>query len=113
MRSLFLLLIALSFSYVFGEQIFPVHIGSIFGGGGGGGSGVSSGSSREPKYKIEFHPEESPFHPDLADECPKVLFKDSLLFKILKECWHSCLTMVLCIDDIGELGNKSGFRRFC
>ncbi|KAK2450622.1 protein OS-9 protein [Trifolium repens] len=62
MKSLLLLLIALSFSYVIAEQIFPVHIGSIFGGGGGGG--VSSGSSREPKYKIEFHPEESPFHPD-------------------------------------------------
>ncbi|XP_004488513.1 protein OS-9 homolog [Cicer arietinum] len=61
MRSLLLLLIALSFSYVFAEHIFPVHIGSIFGGGGGGGS---SGSSREPKYKIEFHPEDSPFHPD-------------------------------------------------
>lgn len=66
MRLLFLLFIALSFTYVFAEQIFPVHIGSIFGGGGGGGS--SSGSSREPKYKIEFHPEDSPFHPDNDQE---------------------------------------------
>ncbi|CAI8587347.1 unnamed protein product [Vicia faba] len=65
MRSLLLLLIALSFSYVFAENAFPVHIASIFGGGGGGGGGGGrSGSSREPKYKIEFHSEESPFHPD-------------------------------------------------
>ncbi|CAL5186895.1 unnamed protein product [Lathyrus oleraceus] len=63
MRSLILLFTALSFSYVFAESAFPVHIGSIFSGIGGGGGG-SSGSSREPKYKIEFHPEESPFHPD-------------------------------------------------
>ncbi|XP_058753438.1 protein OS-9 homolog [Vicia villosa] len=65
MRSLFLLfIVALSFSYAFAESAFPVHIGSIFGGIGGGGGGGSRGSSREPKYKIEFHPEESPFHPD-------------------------------------------------
>ncbi|XP_058722918.1 protein OS-9 homolog [Vicia villosa] len=66
MRSFILLfIVALSFSYAFAESAFPVHIGSIFGGiGGGGGGGGSRGSSREPKYKIEFHPEESPFHPD-------------------------------------------------
>lgn len=36
-----------------------IYTGSIFGGRTGG----NSGSSREPKYKIEFHPEDSPFHP--------------------------------------------------
>lgn len=56
MRALFLFFVLFSFSYAT-EQIFPAHIGSIFGGGGGG-------RSREPKYKIEFHPEDSPFHPD-------------------------------------------------
>ncbi|GFS35707.1 ER lectin-like protein [Actinidia rufa] len=35
------------------DQIFPPHAGGTF-----------SRSSREPKYKIEFHPEDSPFHPD-------------------------------------------------
>ncbi|PSS36131.1 Protein OS-9 like [Actinidia chinensis var. chinensis] len=35
------------------DHIFPPHVGGTF-----------SRSSREPKYKIEFHPEDSPFHPD-------------------------------------------------
>ncbi|KAI8565667.1 hypothetical protein RHMOL_Rhmol03G0278200 [Rhododendron molle] len=38
---------------VLADQIFPSHAGGTFG-----------SSSREPKYKIEFHPEDSPFHPD-------------------------------------------------
>jgi len=38
---------------VLADQIFPTHSGGTFG-----------SSSREPKYKIEFHPEDSPFHPD-------------------------------------------------
>jgi protein OS-9 len=38
---------------VFADQIFPAHTGSTFG-----------RSSREPKYKLEFHPEDSPFLPD-------------------------------------------------
>lgn len=37
---------------VFAEQIFPTHGGSL------------GRSSREPKYDIEFHTEDSPFHPD-------------------------------------------------
>ncbi|KAG2713403.1 hypothetical protein I3760_04G175000 [Carya illinoinensis] len=37
----------------FADQIFPGHVGGTFG-----------HSFREPKYKIEFHPEDSPFHPD-------------------------------------------------
>ncbi|XAR66833.1 hypothetical protein NMG60_11013182 [Bertholletia excelsa] len=42
------------FSHVaFADQIFAGHAGGSF-----------SRSSREPKYKIEFHPEDSPFHPD-------------------------------------------------
>ncbi|KAA8535205.1 hypothetical protein F0562_030208 [Nyssa sinensis] len=38
---------------VLADQIFPAHAGGTFG-----------RSSREPKYKIEFHSEDSPFHPD-------------------------------------------------
>ncbi|XP_041007990.1 protein OS-9 homolog isoform X2 [Juglans microcarpa x Juglans regia] len=37
----------------FADQIFPGHVGGTFG-----------HSFREPKYKIEFHAEDSPFHPD-------------------------------------------------
>ncbi|KAL6974042.1 Protein OS-9, partial [Sarracenia purpurea var. burkii] len=37
----------------FADQIFPAHAGGSF-----------SRSSREPKYKIEFHADNSPFHPD-------------------------------------------------
>ncbi|XP_027069314.1 protein OS-9 homolog [Coffea eugenioides] len=38
---------------VFSDQIFPAHTGGSF-----------SRSSREPKYKIEFHTDDAPFHPD-------------------------------------------------
>ncbi|KAA8535197.1 hypothetical protein F0562_030200 [Nyssa sinensis] len=38
---------------VLADQIFPAHAAGTFG-----------RSSREPKYKIEFHSEDSPFHPD-------------------------------------------------
>ncbi|KAK3007649.1 hypothetical protein RJ639_013883 [Escallonia herrerae] len=38
---------------VLADQIFPAHPGGTF-----------SRRSQEPKYTIEFHPEESPFHPD-------------------------------------------------
>ncbi|KAB5551871.1 PROTEIN OS-9 [Salix viminalis] len=38
---------------VLADQIYLTHAGSTF-----------SRSSREPKYQIEFHSEESPFHPD-------------------------------------------------
>ncbi|KAL4564054.1 hypothetical protein LXL04_028104 [Taraxacum kok-saghyz] len=48
-----LLLSASFFNYdVSADQIFPTHGGSL------------SRSSREPKYDIEFHTEDSPFHPD-------------------------------------------------
>nr|AFK33913.1 unknown [Lotus japonicus] len=67
-RALILLLI---FTHAFAEQIFPVHIASIFGGGGGGGG---TSSSREPKYKIEFHPEDSPFHPE--DDQESIIMPD-------------------------------------
>ncbi|CAI0542638.1 unnamed protein product [Linum tenue] len=58
MRSLLPLLVlgALS-TYVLADQILPAHVGGSF-----------SRSSREPKYKMEFHPEEAPFHPDEDQE---------------------------------------------
>ncbi|XP_011020244.1 PREDICTED: protein OS-9 homolog [Populus euphratica] len=40
-------------NHVLADQIYPTHAGGTF-----------SRSSREPKYQIEFHSEESPFHPD-------------------------------------------------
>ncbi|CAL0320170.1 unnamed protein product [Lupinus luteus] len=53
-----LFLILLSYfvfvTHAFSQQIFPANLGSTFGGG----------SSHEPKYKIEFHQQHSPFHPD-------------------------------------------------
>ncbi|XP_017983176.1 PREDICTED: protein OS-9 homolog isoform X2 [Theobroma cacao] len=39
-------------SNVLADQIFPSHVAGTFG-----------RSSREPKYKIEFHTEDSPYHP--------------------------------------------------
>ncbi|CAA3010802.1 OS-9 homolog [Olea europaea subsp. europaea] len=45
--------IDLLYDVVFSDQIIPVHTGETFG-----------LSSREPKFKIEFHAEDSPFHPD-------------------------------------------------
>ncbi|XP_023634544.1 protein OS-9 homolog [Capsella rubella] len=41
-----------SISYVRSDQIFPAHLVGTF-----------SRNNREPKYKIEFLPEDSPFHP--------------------------------------------------
>ncbi|CAI9100916.1 OLC1v1038106C1 [Oldenlandia corymbosa var. corymbosa] len=50
--------IALLFlNLAFADQIIPAHTGASF-----------SRSSREPKYKIEFHPEDAPFHPDEDQE---------------------------------------------
>ncbi|KAJ8634913.1 hypothetical protein MRB53_009180 [Persea americana] len=56
---LFFLLLSLDlFSKYSAEQIFSAHtVGGSFG-----------RSSREPKYKIEFHPLDSPFHPDEDQE---------------------------------------------
>ncbi|XP_076900760.1 protein OS-9 homolog [Bidens hawaiensis] len=48
-----LLIFAIFFNYdVVSQQIFPTHAGGL------------SRASREPKYDIEFHTEDSPFHPD-------------------------------------------------
>ncbi|KAL9314463.1 hypothetical protein ACSQ67_019915 [Phaseolus vulgaris] len=69
MRSLFLLFILFSFTYA-SEQIFPAHIGSIFGGAGSTGGG----RSREPKYNIEFHSQDSPFIPD--DDQESIIIPD-------------------------------------
>ncbi|CAA7022934.1 unnamed protein product [Microthlaspi erraticum] len=41
-----------SSSYVYPDQIFPAHLVGTF-----------SRNNREPKYNIEFLPEDSPFHP--------------------------------------------------
>ncbi|CAI0388935.1 unnamed protein product [Linum tenue] len=59
MRSLWLLLVVVGAvsSCVLADQILPAHVGGSF-----------SRSSREPKYKMEFHPEEAPFHPDEDQE---------------------------------------------
>ncbi|XP_044472217.1 protein OS-9 homolog [Mangifera indica] len=43
--------------YVLADQIYPTQLGVAFG-----------RSSREPKYKIEFHSEDSPFHPEDGQE---------------------------------------------
>ncbi|KAG8372662.1 hypothetical protein BUALT_Bualt12G0089900 [Buddleja alternifolia] len=48
-----IVLASLFYDVVFSDQIIPAHTGSTFG-----------RSSREPKFKIDFHSEESPFHPD-------------------------------------------------
>ncbi|KAM7508276.1 hypothetical protein LguiA_018729 [Lonicera macranthoides] len=57
MRRILLWFILLSINLftlgVLADQIFPAHTGGTFG-----------RSSREPKYKIEFHQEDSPFQPD-------------------------------------------------
>ncbi|XP_071729578.1 protein OS-9 homolog [Rutidosis leptorrhynchoides] len=52
MRILLLLIIGLFSFNVLADQIFPTHSGGL------------SRSSREPKYDIEFHTEDSPFFPD-------------------------------------------------
>lgn len=45
--------IDLWYDVVISDQIIPVHTGGTFG-----------PSSREPKFKIEFHSQDSPFYPD-------------------------------------------------
>ncbi|XP_015582774.1 protein OS-9 homolog [Ricinus communis] len=58
MRFLWLIIVVYTFCrHVLADQIFPGHVGGTF-----------SRSSREPKYKIELHPEDSPFHPDDGQE---------------------------------------------
>ncbi|WCJ29946.1 hypothetical protein M5689_011544 [Euphorbia peplus] len=54
MRLIWLIVVFYSIcNIVIADQIFPGHLGSTF-----------TRTSREPKYKIEFHPQDSPFHPD-------------------------------------------------
>ena len=54
----FLLVVSWALSnYVIADQIFPAHVG-----------GTHSHSSREPKYKIEFHSEDSPYQPAEEDQ---------------------------------------------
>ncbi|KAF5725851.1 protein OS-9-like [Tripterygium wilfordii] len=54
MRLLWLILVSYTLCRVVrSDQILSAHVGGTFG-----------RSSREPKYKIEFHPEDSPFRPD-------------------------------------------------
>lgn len=54
---------------VLADQIFPAHTGGSF-----------SHSSQEPKYKIEFHTEESPFLPDDDQESVVMPNKDGEKF---------------------------------
>uniref|UniRef100_A0A2P2JV18 Protein OS-9 homolog n=3 Tax=Rhizophora mucronata TaxID=61149 RepID=A0A2P2JV18_RHIMU len=58
MKSLWVFLVFfIVWNKVIGDQILAAHVGGTF-----------SRSSREPKYKIEFHPEDSPYHPDDGQE---------------------------------------------
>ncbi|KAL6523580.1 Protein OS-9 [Orobanche gracilis] len=57
MSNTWLCVVILLFAFLFGDvvlsdQIIPAHTGGTFG-----------RSSREPKFQIEFHSEDSPFHP--------------------------------------------------
>ncbi|XVF47992.1 hypothetical protein PTKIN_Ptkin03bG0154800 [Pterospermum kingtungense] len=61
-------------SSVLADQIFPSHVAGTFG-----------RSYREPKYKIEFHTEDSPYHPT-PDELLEVL-KDRCFIR--QEGWWS------------------------
>ncbi|XP_038710149.1 protein OS-9 homolog isoform X1 [Tripterygium wilfordii] len=55
MRLLWLILVSYTLCrLVRADQIFSAHVAG----------GTFGRSSHEPKYKIEFHPEDSPFHPD-------------------------------------------------
>ncbi|KAI4344214.1 hypothetical protein L6164_011465 [Bauhinia variegata] len=64
MRVLYFIIISYCiFNNVLADQIFTAHPGWTFG-----------RSSREPKYKIEFHPEDSPFHPD--DDQESIIMPD-------------------------------------
>ncbi|TYJ02509.1 hypothetical protein E1A91_A13G234300v1 [Gossypium mustelinum] len=54
---------------VFADPVFPSHIAGTFG-----------HSSREPKYKIEFHTEDSPYHPDDGQESVVMPNKDGKKF---------------------------------
>ncbi|XP_010250303.1 PREDICTED: protein OS-9 homolog isoform X1 [Nelumbo nucifera] len=71
LSSLILLILFYLFNYVSAEQILATHP-----------AGVSFGhSSREPKYKIEFHSVGSPFHPDEDQESVVMSSKDGQKFQ--------------------------------
>ncbi|XP_010541931.1 PREDICTED: protein OS-9 homolog [Tarenaya hassleriana] len=60
-----LVIVSLSLSiHVCADQIFPAHLAGTF-----------SRSNREPKYKIEFFPEDAPFYPDDDQESMVMLDK--------------------------------------
>lgn len=55
MKVLWVILLSYTlYHHVLADQIFPAQVAG----------GTFGRSFREPKYKIEFHPEDSPFHPD-------------------------------------------------
>ncbi|XP_062149611.1 protein OS-9 homolog isoform X1 [Alnus glutinosa] len=59
MKVLWLILLSCALCHrVFADQSFPGHVAG----------GTFGHSFREPKYKIEFHSEDSPFHPDHDQE---------------------------------------------
>ncbi|KAG7543390.1 Protein OS9-like [Arabidopsis thaliana x Arabidopsis arenosa] len=65
-----LVIVALSSSsHVWSDQIFPAHLVGTF-----------SRNNREPKYKIDFLPEDSPFHPGDNLESMVMLDKDGNRF---------------------------------
>ncbi|PKI33182.1 protein OS-9 homolog [Punica granatum] len=55
--------------HVLADQIFTAHVGGTFG-----------RSAREPKYDIQFHSEDSPFHPDDDQESVVMPNKDGQKF---------------------------------
>lgn len=66
MRVLLLILLqSVLCGHVLADKILTAHVGGTFG-----------RSSREPKYNIEFHPEDSPFHPDDDQESVVMPGKD-------------------------------------
>lgn len=73
MKSLYLIVLVLcltTLNHVVADQAFRPHaVGASFG-----------RSYREPKYKIEFHPEDSPFHPDDDQESLILPNKDGQKF---------------------------------
>ncbi|MBA0645768.1 hypothetical protein Goklo_013824 [Gossypium klotzschianum] len=67
-------------SNVLADQIFPSHVGKPIFHSFFPFSGTLGRSSREPKYKIEFHSEDSPYHPDDDQESVFMPNKDGKNF---------------------------------
>ncbi|KDP30206.1 hypothetical protein JCGZ_16988 [Jatropha curcas] len=68
------------------------------------GSGTSSRSSRDPKYKIEFHPEDSPFHPDDDQESVVVPKKNGQKFL----CYLPKVEKAKSGESVNQLNMSSG-----